>query len=248
MSSNLSLPFDVPIMTKPLSEQAESGTLKARLTDVEKIELVKRFWPHNPQDGIQFGYTKYFKRYEKICASLYDFDSVSPNNLVANTHKHIFQIVDAIYEILKGTMPCNRPEVRKLLQTEKYFGTQPVEKLNHSINLALRLWLMINVQEPNFARGIFAAWDDDTTLRNLIERQFPGPRGAIKLTGGTQIGTDKERSTVFESNFTAANLQRIAGIKIEWTYNLLEHLRFNKRKRQLWIFPLKQYLYNQRDA
>jgi hypothetical protein len=185
----------------------------------------------SPQHRCSRDNAKYFRYYERTCASLYKIGGVNPDKMVDNTHKHILQIVDAVYEILNGSKQCTRPELRRLLQTVNYFSDQPAEKLNQSINLALRLWLLINVQEPSFPRGIFAAWDDESTLRTFIDRQFPGPRGEMKLAGGTQISTDKERSTVLESNFTAANLQRIAGIKIEWTYNLLEHLRFNKQTR-----------------
>ena len=234
-------------MTEPPPEEAVSGTFKARLTDDEKKELIQRFWPHDPPLSISFGYAKYFDYYDKTCASIYKVGGMPPEKMVADTHEHVFQIVDAIYEILRCKIRCTRPEIRRLLQTEKYFGNQPIEKMNHSINLTLRLWLLVNVQEVGFSRGIFATWDDDSTLHDLIERQFPGPR-EIKLAGCTQSSTDKERSTILESNFTAANLQRMAGIKIKWTYNLLEHLHFNKRKRQLWIFPLKQYLYNQQDV
>jgi hypothetical protein len=244
-------------MTESLSEKAKGGTFRARLSDAEKKELVRRFWPHephephdphDPQFSVPYGYRKYFEYYEGICASIYKVGCVPPNMMVADTHEHVFRIVDAIYEILRGTVPCTRPEVRRLLQTQTYLGSQPAEKLNHSINLTLRLWLLMNIQEPDFSRGEFASWDDDSTLRNLIERQFPGPRGELNLARGAKLGIDKERSTVLESNFTAANLQRIAGIEIKWTDNLLEHLHFNKRKRQLCIFPLKLYLYNQQHV
>ncbi|PVH77514.1 hypothetical protein DL98DRAFT_361449, partial [Cadophora sp. DSE1049] len=45
-----------------------------------------------------------------------------------------------------------------------------------------------------------------------------------------------------DHTFTVANMHRLSGIDVEWTPCLADHLRFNKRRRLLRIYPFKQIL------
>ena len=113
-------------------------------------------------------------------------------------------------------------------------------RINNSKNLAIRLWLIIEIREEVFAPAIFAIqWDDNSTLQDFIGRQFPGPRIINALT-------EEETLTILESDFTAATLRRIGGINIDWTYHINKHLSYDRELRKIKIYTLKISLYDQK--
>jgi hypothetical protein len=64
----------------------------------------------------------------------------------------------------------------------------------------------------------------------FVERCFPTLRATTSS------------SLQFDYTFTAANINRLSGIDIEWTPCLADHLRFDKRRRLLRVYPFKQFL------
>lgn len=112
-------------------------------------------------------------------------------------------------------------------------------KLNNSINLALRLFLTIDIREEVFApASTTIQWDDTSTLQDLIERQFPGPR----------LLDDGGKGRIVPGNdFTAVNLQRIGGVNLDWTCDIKEHLLFDREFRSLKVYTLKSCLYDHKD-
>ena len=64
--------------------------------------------------------------------------------LAAKTYQDIFYTVN----LLRDSGDSRRPQIRSLLLSR--FRLSNELGLNWSINLAIRLWLMINMQEPEF--------------------------------------------------------------------------------------------------
>ncbi len=123
-----------------------------------------------------------------------------------------------------------RPAVRALLR--QHFPNSHELALDRSIDFALRAWLTMNAREESFAlhtpRIPMIQWDDTSTLADFVIRNFP-------LTKTTS-------SYPLDHTFTAANINRLSGIDIEWTPCLPDHLRFDKRRRLLRVYPFKQNL------
>jgi hypothetical protein len=114
------------------------------------------------------------------------------------------------------------------------------DSINRTIDLSLRLWLVINVRDDDFTPGIRSIqWDDSPSLQAFIASQFPKPRLFKELS-------EKMFDFVLPDNFTIVKLKRYSGIKIDWTYDLSEHLDFDKDHRILKVFPLKSYMYGLR--
>jgi hypothetical protein len=90
----------------------------------------------------------------------------------------------------------------------------------------------MNVREECFSlhtpRTPIIQWDDRSALVDFIAGNFP----RATTSGSAQL----------DHTFTAANMNRLSGIDIEWTPCLADHLRFDKRRRLLRVYPFKQIL------
>jgi hypothetical protein len=88
------------------------------------------------------------------------------------------------------------------------------EIINNSIDLAARLYLMINIGDLRYAisSGTPLIWKDGS-LSNYLSDYFKCPQ----ILGDSNIR--------FEKLFNAYNMKRIAGIRVTPTNNLIDHLR-----------------------
>lgn len=100
---------------------------------------------------------------------------------------------------------------------------------------------MINVQEPIFGGLRHGAtpveWDDRTTLQDFLRSLFPSSRWQITA-----------QSSRLGPYFTVSFMRRVCGLKIEWTTSLHDHLRLDRQRRALKIFPYKSYLQAMTDS
>lgn len=137
------------------------------------------------------------------------------------THDDLLDVVGAIKEGLS----CD--QIRHRFRETVFKGPESSqdELLNASINLGATILVMID----------FSHWTFDLSL--------PQPR---RLTEGTlqdhlktyfvpSENLNKEKITL-ESSFNAMNLVRIAGLKIEWTDNLVDHLQLTNEDTKVHIF------------
>jgi hypothetical protein len=179
-------------------------------------------------DVFQAYFDYYIKELELLRTGISE-ETWQTKGLAANTYEDIFYVVN----ILRENGDSRRPEIRSLLQSR--FPLSDDLGLDRSINLAIRLWLMINTQEPEFGgirhEATCAQWDDDTTLRTFLSGLFPHSRWQITA-----------QSSRLGPHFTAAFMQRVCGLKIEWTTSLHDHLRLDRRRKALKIFPYKCHL------
>ena len=191
------------------------------------------FGPSVGEEQIQ-ALKKYFEYYREEMDLLYKGISKKAwqaTKIPIETHDDIFHIVD----LLRGrdNRDILRPELRQRLSLR--FCSSDDEALNRSINLAIRLWLMINAQEPEFRslrKGATSIqWDDQSTLSAFLRSLFPNSRWDIT-----------PQSNRLGPQFTAVFMQRICGLKIEWTPSLHDHLRLDRQRKALKIFPYKGHL------
>lgn len=151
------------------------------------------------------------------------------------TEEHVRIIVKTI-SAAELAFPCHRTILRKALGKNSYFEHHSEESLNRTIDLALRLWLVLNIRDNEYAPGAHSIqWNDDVSLQTFIVQQFPNPRMIRDLS-------ERMFDFVLPDNFTMVKLKRYSGIKVHWTYDLSEHLDLDKDHRILKVFPLKYYV------
>jgi hypothetical protein len=195
--------------------------------DVEAF-IISQLWGTDVQT-LPGSYQSYFRYYGTECRRLQfgiSKEAWQSTSMAANTHEHMILIVNT----LALDKSRNRPAVRALLR--QHFPSSHDLALDRSIDFALRAWLTMNVREESFAlhtpRTPTIQWDDSSSLAGFVLRNFP------RATTTSSYPLDH--------TFTAANINRLSGIDIEWTPCLADHLRFDKRRRLLRVYPFKQTL------
>jgi hypothetical protein len=105
------------------------------------------------------------------------------------------------------------------------------EILDGSIDLVLRLLLMVEFGhlQYGFTGRKQLVWDSDS-LEEFVHGYFNTPRA---------LG---QETVKLEKIFNARNLGRIAGIDIEWTDNLADHLRLTDGDKKVAIFHHASFL------
>ena len=174
----------------------------------------------------------YFDYYTEELKLLYtgiSEDTWQAKSLATKVYEDIFYIVN----ILRQNGNARRADLYPPLRLR--FLTSEDSCLNRSLNLAIRLWLMINAQEDQFG-GIrhevtCVQWDNESTLDEFVQSLFPKSRWPISPQA-SRLGP----------YFTAAFMQNVCGLKVEWTTGLQDHLRLDRRRKALKVFPYKGLL------
>ncbi|EXJ60138.1 hypothetical protein A1O7_04290 [Cladophialophora yegresii CBS 114405] len=156
-------------------------------------------------------------------------DSWQSKGLPVTTYEDIFHLVD----VLRHNHQSRRPELRQCLTSR--FRTSHVTGLNRSIDLAIRLWLMVNTQDLEFAglrhEATSVQWDDENTLEDFVGSLFPHSRW--------QLTAQSNRLSPF---FTVAFMQDVCGLRIQRTTSLHDHLQLDRFRKELKIFPYKCHI------
>ena len=135
------------------------------------------------------------------------------------THREILHIISLLQANL------SRAEIVAKLNVQ----CGNLDLIAASIDLAARIWLTLSVGIlPNsLSPGTSVTWNDgrlSSTLHSLWS--LPRLSDSIKLP----------------KSFNAANIEKIAGIKIEWTSNLVDHLRLEDDDTKVLIYHQLSFL------
>lgn len=180
-------------------------------------------------------FAAYQSYHDKTWESLRHGFPPEADSMDAVTDEHVRIIVKTISDTAL-VFSCQRPILREALGKNSHFEHHSEDSLNRTIDLALRLWLVLNIRDDEYAPGAHSIqWDDDVSLQTFIGQQFPKPRIIRDLS-------EKMFDFVLPDNFTMVKLKRYSGIKVYWTYDLSEHLDLDKDHRILKVFPLKYYV------
>ncbi|KAF4421750.1 hypothetical protein FACUT_10902 [Fusarium acutatum] len=122
-------------------------------------------------------------------------------------------------------------------------GNGDVDACQDALNLVTRLILMIEVGNLEKASGFMhqtgprplPLWDENS-LESLTEKIFP--MSHHQSCGGITMTPE----------FSAWSLENVAGIKIEFTDNLADHLRLTNNNSQVYIFHHVAFLEAQRHS
>jgi hypothetical protein len=150
--------------------------------------------------------------------------------------KKFFVASITIWDLVCTGQSCTRGSIRSRL-TPGQMSMEDANRLNNSINLVLRLWLPLHVQEQEFSPAAKSLqWEDKSTLTEFVRNQFPTP---------SFLATRDRKIDILDPRFTAINLYSYCGITIKWTCNLVDHLKFDREMKRVTVFTLKQCLQDQ---
>jgi hypothetical protein len=173
-------------------------------------------------------FSAYWSYYSRQCReALHD----NGRHVSARTHRDILEII----ELLKGGHV--RRDIRSLL-CSKLSNTAAANGgylLDGSINLAASLLLMVNCgnQPYGFSGRFQLNWEG--RLEDVVGTYFKQP----PVLGNEMIKLERV--------FNARSLEKIAGIKIVWTDNLMDHLRLTDDDSKVEIFHHASFLRAQKE-
>lgn len=193
-----------------------------------KCEILKELWDVDidPQQykSTPLDHDSYFLFYAKQC-ELFLYDSA--RHISARTHRDIVDIAkclkdsvarDRITEDLKAELHVSKPTSNK------------DDLVRASIHLTANLLLMTEFcsLDYSFSGGEQLHWTEGS-IKDCLEKHF-------KVPG------DLAEKVKLEPAFNALNLIRIAGLDIEWTANLSDHLRLKENDKTIAIFHYASFL------
>jgi hypothetical protein len=182
---------------------------KATIDNATRLDLSNHLWPNTNLVGLQQpgDFEDYFRYYSKQC---HDALVDRGQHVLARTHRDIINI------LCQFENHEQRDVIRETLRAKLATRERPDEDdiLDSTIDLAARLYLMINICSANsFISGQIQIRWDSGDLSSVLNDHF---------NGGHVLGND---GISLAPSFTATNLERIAGIQIRPTDNLADHLR-----------------------
>lgn len=181
--------------------------------DIPKIknEIIGGLWPGEDLSEEGLHWEPFLSYYTKQCKhALHN----RGKHALVRCHQQILDLTNQFKELaVKESIRTNL----KQLFTSK--SDREEEILNDSIDFAARLYLMINIGDSKYAvsSGTPLVWRNGN-LKDFLSAYFDDP----------QILSDS--NVKFEKTFNAYNLRRIAGIRVKWTDNLIDHLRMTDDK------------------
>ena len=158
------------------------------------------------------------------------------SQLSVRTHRELLQVVAHIQSTDNRE---HRSMIAEKLRTSSSTAKTPPElaPINASLTLAVRIWLSTSIDSlQHFVTpGHSVLWNSGRSLGDAIEDAF-SPKG--QSTEMIQL----------PKAFTAANLEKIAGIQVQWTSNLADHLSMKDDDTKVILFHQASFLELHRES
>src|ERR1700709_642123 len=139
-----------------------SITLNKAVSHEVKLSIVHQFWRKAKHEISLSAYEPYFEHYHRTCAGLFLGLHSEAMLCTLTTHGDLLGTVGAIWDLVKTRQPCDRATIRSRL-VQNSGAEMQARSLNNSINLALRLWLHLNIQEQEFSPATKPIqWNDNS--------------------------------------------------------------------------------------
>ena len=148
------------------------------------------------------------------------------------THHQAVEVVEILQ--MNVSTPHHDEVRRQVRQKLSLPETSNFEAEDQAINLALRLWLMINFRDPQhigLGQGRPCIVWNSCNLSTQVESLFQ--------SSTTELSPSQTR---LHPNFKAVNLVNICRLKLRWTSSLEDHLRLDREHNTLWIFVFRRFL------
>jgi hypothetical protein len=202
---------------------------KTPIDNQTRDEIIHRLWPRRRSEKVppeDLDLDGYFTYYTKQCShALHD----RGRHVMSRTHQDIVDIVKLLEDL--STKNAIKSALRTKVTSLNVSKENEEEMLDNSIDLAARLLVMmdIGVFQFSYSGRPELVWKEGS-LKCFVTDYFGQPQ----VLGYENIKLEK--------SFTAQNLGRIAGIEIEWTDNLADHLRMIDEDKRLGIFRHASFL------
>ncbi len=158
------------------------------------------------------------------------------SQLSVRTHRELLQVVAHIQSTDNRE---HRSMIAEKLRTSSSTAKTPPElaPINASLTLAVRIWLSTSIDSlQHFVTPRHSVlWNSGRSLGDAIEDAF-SPKG--QSTEMIQL----------PKAFTAANLEKIAGIQVQWTSNLADHLSMKDDDTKVILFHQASFLELHRES
>ena len=146
----------------PIDEESQRVVLSAFFgTTIDAVRL-----------GAHHDYLQYYERELRSLRIGIMRSSWAISSLAAKTHEQIAQIC----RVLADSKSLPRKDIRQKIRVGLFPDDEDLS-IQRSIDLTVRLWLMINVRDDELSLQMpfktSIQWEDDCSLENLIEGQFP---------------------------------------------------------------------------
>jgi hypothetical protein len=200
--------------------------------------IATRLWSSSPTSGQyqSFNTPPFFRYYSDECrAVFYAFSGRVP----IKTHEQLMLIIDDVLADLP------RSVVKQNMALRTFGMTSPGQATDDSVleafmHLSIRILAMLNLgQFPNTRPSRHKLeWPSGThqNLTQFIAQTFP--RDGTVPYNGIKLGPQ----------FTAQNLDLIAGLKVELTTNLADHLLLREDEGAVLLFHHASFLKNQQRS
>lgn len=190
----------------------EDKITKLPSSERDKYALVARLWNLGQQsnfDEAEFDRRPYFAYYRQQCSFAFDDEE----NTCVSTHKDILEVANQVEQ--GATRDGLRHQISlKYPNQDGNWDADQEGKLNNSIDLAVRLVSMIDIgaschlyRDPEPVK-----WEHGS-LREFVCNHF---KKSIEIDKNIKLGVD----------FNARQLARLGLIRMDWTDNLADHLKF----------------------
>jgi hypothetical protein len=196
------------------------GSLQQPTTPDAKAEIVLRLWRTHLPNSLEFrelDWAAYFSHYSRECdAALVD----QGKRISARTHNDLLRVAHLLED------GQSEDELQDLLRqdlTQQRTSAEAERMLYGSIRLASRVLLMLSIGPLPSEAG---------PLRQAVHNHFDKtPAPAADSNYG-----------VIEMDLTCRNIERLTGIEIVPTDNLVDHLRFLEKSKKLYLFHHTAFL------
>lgn len=200
------------------------GIINKPITREGKTEIVARLWGSQNASNMQFAerdWDAFFAFYARECREALVDQGI---HLSVRNHGDLLLTAHLLEDEL--TKEDIRLKLRRTL-TQQRSAVDEQRMLDGSITLAARLSLMIKIGSmPSEVSGrLIVPWTQGS-LRDAIYDRFNRLPGVLA----------DPKHDIIESDLTCRNVERIAGIEVVPTDNLVDHLRLVDRDKKLCLF------------
>ncbi|KAH7140859.1 hypothetical protein EDB81DRAFT_900338 [Dactylonectria macrodidyma] len=181
-----------------------------QLHNDQKFELLAHIWPQMPRDD----YETYARLYGKYFLYLEEQMSLvqrKPSIYSIGTIDHLTKLIEHI----RGTENGTKADI----------SSDGSSKSFNSIDIAVRIWLTIDVQHSSVQFSGSFHWPEDINLSGALEDWFTPPQDT-KDKNIRQVPVD----------FSILNLIRYYQFKVTWTSDLLQHLKVDWKHKKIMVF------------
>ena len=179
--------------------------------------------------------TKFFDYYKQVAGS-YVPDLLPGDQPALRSHDDLIETIQALK---------SQPDVPRAQLTKLHFAgrigngsdASPVSDQNRAFDLAVKVMIMICCAVDGQSLGLLESgvvpltWRNNETLSEFLTNVFPSAKPQI-LDEKNQF----ERGPGIKALLTARRLKRIAGLRIEPTSDLRDHLRVEQRTGVLLVY------------